>query len=184
MRLRGHARGGVRLAEEGERSVRGQRASQAAAPRRAPGPSSPPTSRGCPRTSERSRQRPRPNAIAGSQPSSGAASCCRAGSGGRGPAGRARSSSGSPASRSARAPGWRSPRSCSRLRADVVGLADGAALEHEVDRAAVVVDMEPLALVGGRGVHRQAACRRARSSRRAGSPSPGTGTARSCSSSC
>ena len=40
-------------------------------------------------------------------------------------------------------------------RADVVRLADAPALEHELDRAAVVVDVEPLAPVLRRRVQRQ-----------------------------
>ena len=40
-------------------------------------------------------------------------------------------------------------------RADVVRLADAAALEHELDRAAVVVDVQPLAPVLRRRVQRQ-----------------------------
>src|SRR5215213_10403694 len=39
--------------------------------------------------------------------------------------------------------------------ADVVGLARAAAVEHELDRAAVVEHVQPFALVGGRGVERQ-----------------------------
>src|SRR6266403_96677 len=39
--------------------------------------------------------------------------------------------------------------------ADVVRLADAATLEHEIDRAAVVADVEPLALVRRRRIQRQ-----------------------------
>ncbi len=38
--------------------------------------------------------------------------------------------------------------------ADVIGLAEPPALDDSVDRGAVVVDVQPLALVLGRGVQR------------------------------
>ena len=86
----------------------------------------------------------------------GGASTSRAGSAGRGRAGRGRSSSATRASRSARARASAISSIDASTPEPTLYVSPGSpSLEHELDRAAVVADVQPLALVLRRRVHRQ-----------------------------
>ena len=65
--------------------------------------------------------------------------------------------------------------------ADVVDLAVGARFDQQVDAAAMVVDVEPVANLSAVAVERHLQIVEAGWSRTAGSPSRETGTGRSCS---